>query len=132
MKQEVRAFLGMVGERRAAHISKADPSAKATYVVDDSTPRAVVKVEKEGRATALEFIETAETAAIPSNMEDYVFAANEVGTVGVALPESGYSRDIAAIILKDLESRIMSSGAVGRPKFNGYLYDGTGNFKKVL
>jgi hypothetical protein len=132
MKQEVKAFLGTVAERRAAHIQKQDPTAKASYVVDDSSPRAVVKAERNGKIVAFEFIETAQTAAVHANLEDYVFAASEFGTVGVALPESDYSRDIAATILKDLKGRILKGGAVGDPTFSGYLYDGMGNFKKIL
>ena len=132
MKQEVKAFLATVAERRASHIQKNDPMVKATPVVDDSSPRAVVKVEKNGKVVAFEFIETAQTAAVHSNLEDYVFAANEFGTVSVALPESDYSRDIAATILKDLRGRMVTGGAVGDTAFQGYLYDPMGNFKKVL
>ncbi len=132
MKQEIKAFLDMVAGRRAAQLAKLDPTVKASHVVDDRSPRAVVKAEKEGKVVAFEFIETAETAALHCNMEDYVFVVNEFGAVTVALPESNYARDIAATVLTDLKGRIQRSGAIGEFRFSGYLYDGMGNFKKLM
>lgn len=131
MKQEVKAYLDTVAGRRAAQLQKQDPSSKASYVVDDQMPRAVVKAEKDGRITAFEFIETADTVGTPSNMEDYVFAANEFGTLTVSIPEGAYSRDIAHTVLTDLQGRIKQSGARGGFSFSGYVYDSMGNFKKL-
>jgi hypothetical protein len=132
MKQELKAFLDTVAGRRAAQLQKLDPDGKASYVLDDQMPRALVKAEKNGKVTAFEFIETAETAGIPLVMEDYVFAANEFGGLSVAVPESDYSRELAHTVLADLQGRIKQSGAKGEFRFSGYLYDGLGNFKKVL
>jgi hypothetical protein len=131
MKQEVKAFLDTAAGRRAAQLSKQDPQAKASYVLDDQSPRAVVKAEKEGHIVAFEFLETAETAAVQANMEDYVFAANEFGSVTVCLPEANYSREIAATVLGDLEKRIKQGGATRDFKFAGFIYDAMGSFKKV-
>lgn len=132
MKQEVKAYLDTVAGRRAQQVQKQDPAAKVNYALDDQFPRAVVKAEKEGRVTAFEFIETAQTAAVHANMEDYVFAANEFGTVSVALPESDYAPAIAVTILTDLRGRIAKSGATREFVFAGYLYDGMGNFRKLI
>lgn len=132
MKQETKAFLDMVAGRRAAQLAKQDPTVRASHVVDEHSPRAVVKAERQGKVVAFEFIETVETAALHCNMEDYVFVANEFGDVTVALPESGYARNIAASVLTDLKGRIQRSGAVGEFRFSGYLYDGMGNFKKLM
>jgi hypothetical protein len=132
MKQEVKAFLDTVAGRRAQQLQKQDPAVKVNYVLDDRSPRAVVKAEKDGRVVAFEFIETAQTAAVHANMEDYVFAANELGTVGVALPESDYTPAIAVTILSDLRGRIGKSGATREFAFSGYLYDGLGNFRKLI
>lgn len=132
MKQEVKAYLDTVAGRRAQQVQRQDPVAKASYTLDDQAPRAVVKVEKGGKVTAFEFIETAQTAAVHANLEDYVFAANEFGTVGVALPESDYAPAIAVTILSDLRGRIGKSGATREFAFAGYLYDGMGNFRKLV
>lgn len=132
MKQEDKAFLDTVAGRRAQQLQKQDPAVKVNYVLDDRSPRAVVKAEKDGRVVAFEFIETAQTAAVHANMEDYVFAANELGTVGVALPESDYTPAIAVTILSDLRGRIGKSGATREFAFSGYLYDGLGNFRKLI
>jgi hypothetical protein len=131
MKQEVKAFLDTAAGRRAAQLQKQDPEVHVSYVLDDMVPRAVVKVEKDGHIVAFEFLETAETAAVQANMEDYVFAANELGTVTVCLPEANYSREIAATVLTDLQGRIRKGGATGDFRFSGYTYDAMGNFKKV-
>jgi hypothetical protein len=64
-------------------------------------------------------------------MEDYVFAANEFGSVTFCLPEANYTRDIAATVLADLQGRIKQSGAKGDFRFSGYIYDAMGTFKKV-
>lgn len=132
MKQEVKAFLDTVAGRRAQQLQKQDPASKANYALDDQAPRAVVKAEKDGRVIAFEFIESAQTAAVHANLEDYVFAANEFGTVGVALPEADYAPAIAVTILTDLKGRIAKSGATRDFAFSGYLYDGMGNFRKLL
>ena len=132
MKQEVKAFLDTVAGRRAQQLQKQDPAVKTNYALDDQAPRAVVKAEKDGKVTAFEFIETVQTAAVHANMEDYVFAANEFGTVSVALPESDYAPAIAVTILSDLRGRIARGGASGEFAFSGYLYDGMGNFRKLL
>ncbi|MBI0584551.1 MAG: hypothetical protein ISF22_10050 [Methanomassiliicoccus sp.] len=132
MKQEVKAFLDMVGGRRVAIVQKQDPEVKANHVVDDQSPRAVVKVEKNGKVVAFEFVETVQTAAVHANLEDYVFAANEFGTVSVALPASDYAPGIAVNILTDLKGRIRKSGATGEFLFTGYLYDDMGGFRKLL
>jgi hypothetical protein len=132
VKQETKAFLEMVAGRRAAQLEKQDPTVRALHVVDEHSPRAVVKTERQGKVVAFEFIETAETAALQCNMEDYVFVANEFGDVTVALPASSYARDIAATVLTDLKGRIRRSGAIGEFRFSGYLYDEMGNFKKLM
>lgn len=132
MKQEVKAYLDTVAGRRAQQLQKQGPAVKVNYALDDQAPRAVVKAEKDGRVMAFEFIETAQTAAVHANMEDYVFAANEFGTVSVALPESDYAPAIAVTILSDLRGRIAKSGASGEFAFSGYLYDGMGNFRKLI
>lgn len=132
MKQEVKAFLDMVAGRRATQLQKQDPALKAIHLVDDHSPRALVKAEKEGHITAFEFIETTETAALHSNVEDYVYAANEFGSLTVALPEKDYARDIALTVLNDLRGRIKKAGATGEFRFSGFLYDEMGNFKKIL
>jgi hypothetical protein len=132
MKQEVKAFLDTVAGRRAQQVQKQDPAAKINYVLDDQAPRAVVKAEKDGKVIAFEFIETAQTAAVHANMEDYVFAANEFGTVGVALPETDFAPGIAVTVLTDLKGRIARSGTTREFSFAGYLYDGMGNFRKLL
>ncbi|MGE5379276.1 MAG: hypothetical protein ACM3L5_00210 [Candidatus Saccharibacteria bacterium] len=131
MKQEMRAFLDTAASRRAAHLRKQDPEVQASYVLDDLMPRAVVKAEKQGKIVAFEFLETAETAAVHANMEDYVFAANEFGTLAVCLPESNYAREVASTVLSDLYGRIKQSGATGDFKFAGYTYDAMGNFRKI-
>ncbi len=131
MKQEVKAFLDTAAGRRAAQLRKQDPEVKASYVLDDQAPRAVVKAEKDGQVLAFEFLETAETAAIQANMEDYVFSANEFGAVTVCLPEANYPREIASTVLTDLQGRIRKGGATGDFRFSGYVYDTMGNFKKV-
>jgi hypothetical protein len=132
MKQEVKAFLDTVASRRAQQVQKQDPAAKVNYALDDQAPRAVVKAEKDGKVIAFEFIETAQTAAVHANMEDYVFAANEFGTVGVALPETDFAPGIAVTVLTDLKGRIARSGTTREFSFAGYLYDGMGNFRKLL
>jgi len=132
VKQETKAFLDMVAGRRAAQMVRQDPTVVASHVVDEHSPRAVVKAERQGKVVAFEFIETAETAALHCNMEDYVFVSNEFGGLAVALPESDYARDIAVTVLTDLKGRIQRSGAVGDFRFSGYLYDGMGNFKKLM
>lgn len=132
MKQEVKAYLDTVAGRRAQQLQKQDPSVKANHTLDDQAPRAVVKAEKDGRVIAFEFIETPQTAAVHANLEDYVFAANEFGTVGVALPETDYAPAIAVTILNDLRGRIAKSGATREFSFAGYLYDGMGNFRRLL
>lgn len=131
MKQEIKAFLDTAAGRRAAQLRKQDPEVNASYFLDDLAPRAVVKAEKDGRVVAFEFLETADTAAVQANMEDYVFAANEFGAVTVCLPEASYPREIAATVLADLEGRIRRSGAQGEFLFSGYVYDAMGSFKKV-
>lgn len=132
MKQEVKALLDTVAGRRAAYLAKQDSTVRTSYVVDDRAPRAVVKAEKDGSIVAFEFIETRETAAVHSNLEDYVFVANEFGELGVALPETHYARDIALTVLNDLRGRIRKGGATGDFRFHGYLYDDLGNFKKLM
>lgn len=132
MKQEVKAYLDTVAGRRAQHLQKQDPSIKASHTLDDRAPRGVVKAEKEGSIVAFEFIETAKTAAVHAYLEDYVFAANEFGTVSVALPETDYTPAIATTILSDLRGRIAKRGATRKFIFAGYLYDGMGNFRKLL
>jgi hypothetical protein len=132
MKQEVKAFLDTVAGRRAQQVQKQDPAAKVNYALDDQAPRAVVKAEKDGKVIAFEFIETAQTAAVHANMEDYVFAANEFGTVSVALPETDFAPGIAITVLTDLKGRIARSGTTREFSFAGYLYDGMGNFRKLL
>ncbi len=132
MKQETKAFLDMVAGRRAAQMAKQDPTVVASHVVDEHSPRAVVKAERQGKVVAFEFIETSETAALHCNMEDYVFVVNEFGAVAVALPESDYARNIAVSLLTDLKGRIQKGGARGDFGFSGYLYDEMGNFKKLM
>jgi hypothetical protein len=132
MKQEVKAYLDTVAGRRAQQVQKQDPAVKVNYALDDQAPRAVVKAEKDGRIIAFEFIETAQTAAVHANLEDYVFAANEFGIVSIALPDSDYAPAIAVTILTDLRGRIAKSGATREFVFAGYLYDGMGNFRKLL
>ncbi|MDW5561737.1 MAG: hypothetical protein SA339_00805 [Methanomassiliicoccus sp.] len=132
MKQEVKAFLDTVAGRRAQQVQRQDSAVKANYALDDQSPRAVVKAERDGKVTAFEFIETSQTAAVHANMEDYVFAANEFGTVSIALPESDYTPAIAVTILGDLRGRIVKGGATREFTFAGYLYDGMGNFRKLL
>ena len=131
MKQEVKAFLDTAAGRRAAQLRKQDPQAAVSYLLDEQSPRAVVKAEKDGRVVAFEFLETASTAAVQANMEDYVFAANELGTVTVCLPEADYAKEIAATVLADLEKRIRQAGGKGDFAFAGYVYDAMGSFKKV-
>lgn len=132
MKQEVKAFLDMVAHRRAVQLAKQDPTVTTSHVVDDRSPRAVVKAEREGRIVAFEFIETAETAALHSNLEDYVYVANEFGGLAVALPETHYTRDIALTVLNDLRGRMKKGGADREFLFSGFLYDGMGSFKKIM
>jgi hypothetical protein len=132
MKAEMKAFLDTAAGRRAAQLRKQDPEARTSYVLDDMVPRAVVKAEKEGRIVAFEFLETAETAAVQANMEDYVFAANEFGSVTVCLPEANYPREVAATVLHDLQGRIRQGGGKGDFRFSGYTYDIMGNFKKIV
>lgn len=131
MKQQEKAVLDTVARRRAAQLQKLDPSVKASYVLDDVLPRAVVKAEKDGKIMEFEFLESADTAGEVANLEDYVFAANEFGTVTVHLPEEKYRKDLAASILGTIQESVRTSGAKGEFRFTGYVYDAMGSFKKV-
>jgi hypothetical protein len=130
MKQEIRAAIDVAASHRAAHIMKQDPTSKVTYSLDDITPRAVVQVVKEGKVIWLEFVESAETAGKPDNMEDYVSCAGQLGGLTIHFPESNYSKDIALTIFNDIAGRIKGSG-INEFKLSGYIYDNIGSFKKV-
>lgn len=130
MKQEVRALLDTMASRRSAQLKKQDLSAVITHMVDDTLPRAVVKIMNGDEIKWLEFIESADTLANPSIFDDYVYSAQQFGGLTIHVPEANYPREVALTILNDVISRLKAAGVEGDIKLMGYTYDNVG-FKKI-
>ncbi len=131
MKQEIRAFLDTMAQRRSVQLRKQDPSAIVTYMVDDVSPRAVIKVANGEETKWLEFLESADTLANPSIFDDYVYSAQQFRTITIHVPEANYTREVALTILNDVLVRLKGAGVEGDIKMVGYLYDNIGTFKKI-
>ena len=131
MKQETKALVENAASRRVAALKKQDPTTEVTYQIDESFPRAVIKIKKEGKVTWLEFIESASTVGDASNLEDYAFCAEQFGGLTLLFPESLYPREIAATIFEDIRKRIAQAG-FPQVRLIGLVYDDLGSTKKAL
>jgi hypothetical protein len=131
MRGELKAIVETIASRRIGHILKEDPSAEATYILDDMLPRAAITIKRNGQPVWMEFVESVETAGKPVNGDDYLYCAQQFGGVTVHFPEASYpTRDFVQPVFNDILSRMKEGGAADA-KLSAYLYDTVGTFKKV-
>jgi hypothetical protein len=130
MKQASRAMIDNAASHRSAILKKQDPSVTVTVVLDDTVPRAMIEIAKEGKIVGLEFVESAETAGRVENTEDYVATASQFGSVTIHFPEDKFPRDIALTIFNDLEGKVRAASGP-EARLYGFVYQDNGTFKKT-
>jgi hypothetical protein len=129
MRQETKAFLGIVCSKRSEALRKKYPQAQVEASVDDSGMRAAVQVIQDGKLEQMEFIESAETAGRPDYLEDYVEVARALGSLTILFPESRYPREMALPIFESILAHVRQNA--GEVVFAGYVYDERGAIKKA-
>ncbi len=128
MRQETRALIGIVGQRRIAQIAKKDPTTISECMVADSGERGIVRITISGQISSMEFIESDKTAGKVENMEDYAAVVADVPTLGIMFPESRFPRDMAAAIFQTIVAEVKKRSGKDF-KFTGFVYDDMGNVK---
>jgi hypothetical protein len=129
MRQETKAFLGIVSGKRCEALKKKHPDAQVEASIDESGMRAAVQVLKDGELLEMEFIESAETAGRPDYLEDYVEVARAIGSLSILFPESKYPREMAQPIFESIIAHVRLHA--GDFAFHGYVYDERGAVKKA-
>ncbi|MEI6797135.1 MAG: hypothetical protein WCK39_09760 [Methanomassiliicoccales archaeon] len=130
MRQETKAFLGIVANKRCEALRKKHPQAQVVAAIDDSGMRAAVSVTEGEQLLYMEFIESAETAGRPDYLEDYVEVARALGSLTILFPEAKYIREMAQPIFQSILAHVRLQA--GDFAFNGYIYDERGALKKAL
>jgi hypothetical protein len=130
MRQETKAFLGIVANKRCEALRKKHPQAQVGAAIDDSGMRAAVSVTEGERLLDMEFVESADTAGRSENLEDYVEVARALGSLTILFPEAKYPREMAQPIFQSILGHVRPQA--GEFAFNGYVYDERGVIKKAL
>jgi hypothetical protein len=130
MREETKAFIEMVAERRSEHILKATPDVETKLAMDDSGLRGALQVIKDGKLERLEFIESEHTAGQLKYFDDYIDVGKSIGTLVLLFPESKFSRDMASGIYQSILKEVRQK-AEREVIFQGFVYDDRGNVKKV-
>jgi hypothetical protein len=130
MRQETKAFLGIVANKRCEALRKKHPQAQVEVAIDDSGMRAAVSVTENDQLLDMEFVESAETAGRPDYLEDYVEVARALGSLTILFPESKYPREMAQPIFQSILQHVQLQA--GSFAFNGFVYDEKGVLKKAL
>lgn len=130
MREETKAFIEMVAERRSEHILKAAPDVETKLAMEESGLRGALQVFKAGELVRLEFIESEHTAGQLKYFDDYIDVGKSIGTLVLLFPESKFSRDMASGIYQSILKEVRQK-AEREVSFQGFVYDDRGNVKKV-
>jgi hypothetical protein len=130
MREETKIVIEMVAKRRSEQMLKAAPGLETNLSMDESGLRGALQVSKDGELVRLEFIESEATAGQVKYFDDYIEVAKSTGTLVIIFPESKYSRDMASAVYQGIMNDVRKNA--GREvSFQGFVYDDTGNLKKV-
>ncbi|MCX6651305.1 MAG: hypothetical protein NT131_06595 [Methanomassiliicoccales archaeon] len=130
MREEIRAFIEMVANRRSAQILKVIPDVEIKLAMDESGLRCALQVFKNGELERLEFIESESTAGQLRYFDDYIDVGKSIGTLVLLFPESKFSRDMASGIYQSIMKEVRDK-AEREVSFQGFVYDDRGNLKKA-